>query len=105
MIGIRSILLAAALLGADAIVLRAQSPTEQPGDSLAMRQRFGLVGALGLNAHIADFTEIPGIPNCSPGFRSGFGLAPSIALLYERPLASRWMIQLVFRSISDAQRR
>jgi outer membrane protein OmpA-like peptidoglycan-associated protein len=91
MIILRPFLPAAVLFCAAVTGALAQSPDDHRPD---LRQRFGIVGGLSLNLHFADFTQIPGIPNCSPGFRRGIGLAPSIALLYERPIALPWLLQL-----------
>jgi outer membrane protein OmpA-like peptidoglycan-associated protein len=94
MITSRPFLPVAVLLCAVVTGALGQSPDDpHPDGSPPPGQRFGIVGGMSLDLHLADFTQIPGIPNCSPGFRRGIGLAPSIALLYERPIALPWRLQ------------
>lgn len=81
-----------------------QSSTESENP---VRPRFGFYGGLNLNLHSAGFTALPGVPNCCPEFQSGFGLAPSFGLLYERPISSRLnvLVRVGYSSSSAVLRR
>jgi outer membrane protein OmpA-like peptidoglycan-associated protein len=48
--------------------------------------KYGVYGGINLNFHTAQFTNLPGIPNCCPRFESGFGLGYNFGVLYEHRL-------------------
>ncbi len=50
----------------------------------------GIYGGINLNLHGADFSKLPGIPNCCPKFTSGTGTGLAVGLMYEMPLRS-WL--------------
>lgn len=50
--------------------------------------KYGVYGGINLNFHSAQFTNLPGIPNCCPRFESGFGLGFNFGLLYEHRLSN-----------------
>ena len=68
----------------------------------SLRSSYGFFGNFLLNMHIADFKRIPDCPNCSPGFRSGFGVGPAFGVLYEYPLSRSYSLgaRLSYQDIS-----
>ncbi|NOY06125.1 MAG: OmpA family protein [Chlorobi bacterium] len=50
----------------------------------------GVYGGINLNLHGADFTKLPGIPNCCPKFTKGLGTGLAVGLMYEMPVRS-WL--------------
>jgi outer membrane protein OmpA-like peptidoglycan-associated protein len=68
------------------------SPENAPDVGATVRPRYGVVGGVNMNVHTADFTALPGVPNCCDGFKSGFGFAPSAGVLYEMPLSTQLLL-------------
>lgn len=54
--------------------------------------RYGIFGQYARNMDVADFTKLPGIPNCCQGFQSGSGNGFSLGLLYEHPLGNSFLL-------------
>lgn len=52
--------------------------------------KVGAYGAFNLNNHKADFSEVPGCPSCSPGFRDGSGTGLAGGILVELPLPPQY---------------
>ena len=49
--------------------------------------RIGIFGNYNFNSHNADFTSIPGCPNCSPGHEEGHGTGLALGALFEYPFS------------------
>ncbi len=64
----------------------------QVADSL--RPGYGIYGDFDLNFHSAEFSKLPGIPNCCPRFESGDGTGFSLGVLYQLPLAAQWALDI-----------
>ena len=58
-------------------------PTEAPDVNRPGR---GIFAAYDFNWHSADFTEMPGVPACCPGFKKGDGRGVSFGTFYRLPL-------------------
>lgn len=84
-------LLMLALL-APASIFGQNVPSENSGQEA--RTRFGGYGHVNLNLHSAGFSALPGVPNCCPEYESGFGIGPTLGLLFETPLSSQLMLSL-----------
>ncbi len=54
--------------------------------------RFGLFGHYLLSIHSADFTKLPGIPNCCPRFESGSGSGYTFGALFEYPVSKSFLL-------------
>lgn len=54
--------------------------------------KYGIYGGLNINLHNAEFSNLPGIPNCCPRFESGNGLGFNAGLLYEYLVMERLRI-------------
>lgn len=65
---------------------------------------FGLYGNGTLNIHSANFTQLPGVPCCSPGFDGGNGLGWGLGLLANIPVSTNFLIspRLGFQSLSGS---
>ena len=58
------------------------------------RPSYGVYGDVNLNWHTANFTQLPDVPNCCPGFQSGSGVGESFGLYYEHPISRHFSWQL-----------
>ncbi len=56
----------------------------------------GIWGDVEANWHHADFTQLPGVPNCCPDFQSGSGTGPAFGLFGQRNLPNN--LQLALRA-------
>ncbi len=56
--------------------------------------RYGAFAHYQLNSHVADFRELPGVPNCCPRFTSGTGGGFSFGFLYEKKLDDLFFLGL-----------
>ncbi len=56
-------------------------------DSLWLRSQLGLMGGMQYNTHSADFSSLPGIPNCCPQFEAGYGSGFYGGLFYRLPFS------------------
>ncbi len=54
--------------------------------------KYGVYGGINLNFHTAQFTNLPGIPNCCPRFESGSGLGYNFGVLYEHRLGKEFSL-------------
>lgn len=54
--------------------------------------KFGIFGHYLLSLHSADFTRLPGIPNCCPRFESGSGSGYTYGALYEVPISNKFFL-------------
>jgi outer membrane protein OmpA-like peptidoglycan-associated protein len=54
--------------------------------------KFGIFGHYLLSLHSADFTRLPGIPNCCPRFESGSGSGYTFGALYEVPISNKFFL-------------
>jgi outer membrane protein OmpA-like peptidoglycan-associated protein len=52
--------------------------------------KFGVFAHYLLSLHSADFTRLPGIPNCCPRFESGSGSGFTIGGLFEMPISKKF---------------
>lgn len=57
-------------------------------DEIQSTTKYGIVGGINLNSHTANFTKLPGIPNCCPRYEQGFGIGYNFSLLYEKDVAN-----------------
>lgn len=73
------------IVAAGIVPLAAQTPDE-------VRPRFGITIQPAINIHSADFTALPGVPNCCPQFTGGEGFGIGFGLLAEFPISKRWWI-------------
>ncbi len=64
--------------------------------------RFGAYTNLQFNFHSADFSDLPGVPNCCPHFSSGYGTGFSIGGLFDYPLTKEYILhfRLGYSSLS-----
>jgi len=58
------------------------------------RPSYGVYGDLNINWHTADFTQLPGVPNCCPGFQSGSALGSAFGVFYEHPISTKFSWQV-----------
>lgn len=65
----------------------AQEPDEQRSANT-----YGAFAHFNLNYHTADFSKLPGVPNCCPRFENGLGTGFTIGLLYERALSKSFFL-------------
>ncbi len=56
-----------------------------------MRLRFGGYAGFDLNLPIANFSVLPTVPSCCPGFHGGIGAGIALGALVEVPIARKWM--------------
>jgi outer membrane protein OmpA-like peptidoglycan-associated protein len=56
------------------------------------KNKYGVFGGLNFNMHQANFTQLPGIPNCCPRFETGTGLGFHFGVLYERKLSNKFWL-------------
>lgn len=54
--------------------------------------KIGIFGHYLLSIHSADFTSLPGIPNCCPRFESGSGSGYTIGGLLEVPVSNKFLL-------------
>lgn len=81
------------VIAGGSLAAQPQGASENTPDAEAtVRPRYGVTGGLNMNFHSADFTALPGVPNCCDGFKSGFGLAPAVGVLYELPLSAQLLL-------------
>ncbi|MCL5992282.1 MAG: PorT family protein, partial [Bacteroidetes bacterium] len=71
-----------------AIGLFAQTDTE------TLRMRYGVFADFNMNLHAANFTRLPGVPNCCPKFREGTGSGPSLGGLFEIPFSDNFLLSI-----------
>lgn len=57
------------------------------------RVKYGMVGGLALDQHSAEFSALPGIPSCCPGFRSASGFGPYGEALFSWPIIEWLRVQ------------
>lgn len=55
---------------------------------------YGIFAHYNMNMHAADFTTLPGVPNCCPKFKEGSGGAFSFGLMIAKPFSSALSLQL-----------
>jgi hypothetical protein len=56
-----------------------------------MRLRYGGYLGIDLNLPLANFSQLPTIPSCCPGFTGGFGAGLAVGGIVEIPIARKWM--------------
>ncbi|MCO5251975.1 MAG: OmpA family protein [Candidatus Kapabacteria bacterium] len=56
------------------------------------KSKYGVYGGINPNFHSAQFTNLPGIPNCCPRFESGSGLGYNFGVLYEHRLGKEFSL-------------
>ncbi|OGU37812.1 MAG: hypothetical protein A2X61_01660 [Ignavibacteria bacterium GWB2_35_12] len=59
-----------------------------------LRTRYGVFADFNINLHAANFTKLPGVPNCCPNFREGNGTGPSLGGLYEMPFSEKFLFSV-----------
>jgi outer membrane protein OmpA-like peptidoglycan-associated protein len=52
-------------------------------DTNELKPRFGIFYDYGLNIHNATFDKIPGVASCCQSYSNGYGLGPSLGLVYD----------------------
>ncbi|MCX6139673.1 MAG: OmpA family protein [Candidatus Kapabacteria bacterium] len=57
-----------------------------------LRPRYGLYAGVGMNLHSANFTALPNVPSCCPGYESGVGIAPSIIAVGLWPMSDKFLL-------------
>lgn len=61
---------------------------------ISLGSGYGAFANYNLNYYKADFYHLPDVPNCCPKFESGSGSGMSLGLVYDKPLANIFGIQL-----------
>ncbi|MDP4236795.1 MAG: OmpA family protein, partial [Bacteroidota bacterium] len=64
------------------------------GMSSSTRPAIGGFGGVNMNMAHADFSQLPGVPDCNASYKSGFGFGPSFGAFYELPLAGKFSLLL-----------
>ncbi len=66
------------------------------GDTLVRSAQFetrpsvGIIGGIALNEYSTAFRYLPGVPACSPIYKSGHGIGSSVGALFNLPLTSQF---------------
>jgi outer membrane protein OmpA-like peptidoglycan-associated protein len=60
----------------------------------SLRSRYGIIGGASFNEQTADFTSLPGVPNCCPNFATGSGTGPYAGAMFEFPIATSFLLSL-----------
>lgn len=81
-------------------LLSNEKPYSETDCEYRQRNRFGAFAGAGMNLHDANFSKLPGVPNCCPQFTGGSGFGYSAGLLYENPFLDRfyWGARLRYSS-------
>jgi outer membrane protein OmpA-like peptidoglycan-associated protein len=58
--------------------------------TLSAQPYLGGLADYNVNTHVADFEELPSVPNCCPTFHSGEGRGFTLGLLYAWAINGRW---------------
>src|SRR5579872_792648 len=58
------------------------------------RPAIGGFGDLNLNMAHANFSQLPGIPDCNASYQSGTGFGPAFGVFYELPLQNNFSLLL-----------
>lgn len=60
----------------------------------SINNNYGIKGGINLNAHVADFYKLKGIPNCCPRFELGSGIGFNAGLIYEYKFANHFWLSV-----------
>jgi outer membrane protein OmpA-like peptidoglycan-associated protein len=66
----------------------------QPSEITSARPAFGGFGDFNLNMAHANFSQLPGVPDCNALYQSGTGIGPAFGLFYEMLLKNNFSILL-----------
>ncbi|MBM2816162.1 MAG: hypothetical protein HW421_2924 [Ignavibacteria bacterium] len=61
-------------------------------ESHSLNNRYGIMLDYNRNFHLADFSKLPGVPNCCPRFRTGSGNGFTFGGLFEMPLNDDFLL-------------
>ncbi|MBK9184300.1 MAG: OmpA family protein [Ignavibacteria bacterium] len=59
-----------------------------------LRPRYGLNAGVGIAFHSSDFTGLPNVPSCCPGYESGTGLSPVVMAVGMWPMSSSLLMRV-----------